>query len=101
MVCFFNVNGNNLEDVPHYPKWNILTQLSSHTEQEYAKSTTVVMLEKATDTVVCQDFNGNLWCFYGIEDWQIGDVASLLMSDNGTENYIYDDIVLSARYDGY
>ena len=65
----------------------------------YALTTKVVELDRENDIVVCEDFNGNLWEFYGCEDWQIDDVASLLMDDNGTST-IYDDEIVSARYNG-
>ena len=65
----------------------------------YAMTTKVVELDRENDIVVCEDFNGNLWEFYGCEDWQIDDVASLLMNDNGTPT-IYDDEIVSARYNG-
>lgn len=65
----------------------------------YALTTKVVELDRENDVVVCEDFNGNLWEFYGCEDWQIDDVASLLMDDNGT-SAIYDDEIVNARYNG-
>ena len=65
----------------------------------YALTTKVVKLDRENDVVVCEDFNGNLWEFYGCEDWQIDDIASLLMDDNGTST-IYDDEIVNARYNG-
>ena len=65
----------------------------------YALTTKVVKLDRENDVVVCEDFNGNLWEFYGCEDWQIDDIASLLMNDNGTST-IYDDEIVNVRYNG-
>lgn len=65
----------------------------------YPLTTKVVMIDYPTDVVWCKDFNGNVWEFYGCEDWAIGDIASLLMNDNGTA-IIYDDTIMSARYQG-
>ena len=65
----------------------------------YAMTTKVVELDRENDVVVCEDFNGNLWEFYGCEDWQIDDIASLRMDNNGTPT-IYDDEIVSARYNG-
>lgn len=70
-----------------------------HTSQ-YPMTTVVVDVSEPNDTVTCRDFNGNLWQFSGVEDWVVGDVASLLMDDAGTP-MIKDDIVLDARYDGW
>lgn len=65
----------------------------------YALTTEVVELDHENDVVVCEDFNGNLWEFYGCEDWQVGDIASLLMNSHGTEQ-IFDDEIELARYNG-
>ena len=67
--------------------------------EDYALTTKVVELDRENDVVVCEDFNGNLWEFYGCEDWQIDDIASLRMDNNGTPT-IYDDEIVSARYNG-
>lgn len=66
----------------------------------YPASGYVVEIEPECDTVIVETANGHLWGFYGIEDWEIGDGCSMLMSDNGTEN-ITDDVILSVRYNGF
>lgn len=66
----------------------------------YALTTVVVETDTATDVVTCEDSNGNLWEFYGVEDWQVGDCASLLMNDQGTP-IIYDDTIEGARYSAW
>lgn len=66
----------------------------------YALTTKVVEFDFDEDAVICEDCNGNLWAFYGIEDWDIGDCASLVMNDNGTE-IIYDDIIENVRYSAW
>lgn len=78
----------------------ILANVSVNGSSEYSLSTIVTEVDKANDIVVCQDFNGNLWEFEGTEDWLVGDICSMMMSDNGTET-IYDDIIIDVRYDGY
>lgn len=64
----------------------------------YAKLAAVTATDPAADLVTVTDCNGFVWTFYGVEDWQPGDCAALLMYDNGTET-IYDDEVISARYE--
>ena len=66
----------------------------------YAMTTIVIDVDYNNDLVTCKDFNGNLWCFEGCEDWQTCDIASLLMSDNSTQT-IYDDTIEDARYNGW
>ena len=66
----------------------------------YALTTKVVELDKSTNKVMCEDSNGNIWSFTEIEDWSIGDCASLLMNDNGTK-IIYDDTIVEAHYSAW
>lgn len=63
----------------------------------YALIALVVEIDRENDTMTCMDNAGNAWQFYGAEDWQEGDCASLLIWDNGTESVI-DDEIHSARY---
>lgn len=66
----------------------------------YPMSTVVCQVDYEADTVVCSDFNENLWCFYGCEDWETGDICSMIMWDKNTES-IEDDVILVIRYDGW
>ena len=66
----------------------------------YAKSAVVVEIDRAGDTVICEDCNGFRWAFRGVEDWEIGDGVSLLMHDRGTPR-IYDDEIKGARYEAW
>ena len=59
----------------------------------YPLTVQVVELDHDADVVVCVDGIGNCWEFYGVEDWQVGDFASLLMDDNGTTETVYDDVI--------
>ena len=45
------------------------------------------------------DNNGFVWQFYGVEDWEEGDICSVIMNHNGTET-IFDDIIITTRYGG-
>ena len=60
---------------------------------------TITEIEPETDTVICEDSTGNIWDFQGIEDYEIGDQVSCILTDNGTPT-IYDDEILSVRYTG-
>ena len=66
----------------------------------YALTTCVVEVDRDNDIVTCEDSNGNLWEFYGCEDWQEGDCASLLMNDQGTAS-VYDDAIEDTRYSAW
>lgn len=81
---------------------DLLRPVEAETKVEetlYALTTKVVMIDYPTDVVWCEDFNSNVWEFYGCEDWAVDDIASLLMNDKGTKN-IEDDEIMSARYNG-
>lgn len=63
---------------------------------------TFIVSETIGNKVVLTDFNGMQWAFYDTDgdDWHAGDIASCIMSDNGTE-IIFDDQILSIKYSGY
>lgn len=57
------------------------------------------IVEVIDDTVYITDSTGNVWSFYGSEDWQTGDYAAMIMDNNGTDT-IYDDVILQVCYIG-
>ena len=65
----------------------------------YPMNTVVNEIDEENDVVVCADYNGNLWEFYGVEDWQEGDFATMIMDTCGTAT-IYDDEIVTVRYNG-
>lgn len=65
----------------------------------YPMTTTVIDVSRATDKVTVKDANGNLWQFDGAEDWDINDIASCIVNDNGTPE-IDDDEIIKAHYNG-
>lgn len=52
------------------------------------------------DTVICADSAGNIWEFEGIEDWEFGDVVTMLFDTRGTEE-IFDDEIVRATYNAW
>ena len=69
------------------------------TETLYPLAVKVETVDREADVVECIDGAGNVWEFFGCEDWQEGDFAALLMNDKGTPS-IYDDEIITARYAG-
>ena len=63
----------------------------------YALTAIVTKTDRAADVVTIEDATGNEWQFYGVEDWEVGDGASAVMCDNGTQE-IFDDSIVSVRY---
>lgn len=69
-------------------------------ENLYPMTTIVVEVNEEEDTVSVVDFNGEEWTFEGAEEWNKGDIASMIMDTKGTE-IIYDDEIVSVKYDGW
>lgn len=59
----------------------------------YIMETIVVDFEEASDLVVVETETGNLYTFYGIEDWELNDRCILVMDDCGTESIKDDEII--------
>lgn len=66
----------------------------------YPLTTVVIDFDYSEDLVFCVDYCGNVWTFPEIEDWQIGDIASLLMWDSETD-FIIDDAIIEVNYGGW
>ncbi len=64
----------------------------------YPNAGRIESVDEKTDTFRIVDDAGDIWEMYGIEDFQVGDYVGMIMDSNGTEDTIYDDIVLSVRY---
>lgn len=67
--------------------------------RNYPNCGIVTEIDKGNDLVIFQDFSGQEWSFRGAEDYMVGDVVAVIMSDNGTES-IYDDTIITAKYCG-
>lgn len=76
------------------------TDVTMRNAEYYSLTACVVEIDREGDIVTAEDSTGNRWQFYGVEDWQIGDCASLLMWDNGTD-LIFDDEVRGTRYNAW
>jgi len=70
-------------------------------ETENYYPTTGIITTVSTEFVVFTDFNGNEWMIEDSpEDWECGDICSVIMDSNGTD-IIYDDSVVSTKYSGW
>ena len=63
----------------------------------YPRAGIVDFIDRAQDEVYVVDGTGNLWTFYGVEDWEVGDGIAMIFDDAGTAG-ISDDIIVSARF---
>lgn len=66
----------------------------------YPNGGLVIDLIPEDDIVVFEDGAGLVWSFYGIGDYEVGDLVACVFWDAGTPN-IFDDEILDVRYIGY
>lgn len=66
----------------------------------YPRAAIIIEIIEDEDIVVCQDAAGVIWEFYGIEDFDIGDIVAMLLWDKGTPESIYDDEIIDVVYAG-
>lgn len=66
----------------------------------YPNGGMIVDLVPEEDMVIFEDGTGTVWIFFGIEDWDIGDLVACVFWDAGTPE-IFDDEILDVRYIGY
>lgn len=57
------------------------------------------VVEICNDTVSVETYTGNVFEFYGAEDWMIGDCISLIMDGCGTAE-VNDDVIITVKYSG-
>lgn len=78
------------KEIGFYPMTTIVSdvyEIETETEKEYQ--------------ITIEDFNGNEWVFISEDgDWVEGDIASVIMSDNRTEE-IEDDQIIDVKYSGW
>lgn len=67
----------------------------------YSTTMAVVEVDEKANTVTAVDFNGNEWAWFGVSDYYRGDSAAVTLCDNGTPDWIYDDIIIDTRYSGW
>ena len=66
----------------------------------YSKVGMITRLDAANDEVIFTDTRGMVWSFYGVEDWQEGDLLCAIFYDADTIDP-YDDSVIGATYQAW
>lgn len=72
--------------------------VSEAPHEQYARAAVVSEINEQENVVTFIDGCGFLWKIKGVFDWEIGDLAALLMDDNGTTGTIEDDIIVDVWY---
>lgn len=66
----------------------------------YSKVGMITRLDAAKDEVTFTDTRGMVWSFFGVEDWQEGDLLCAIFYDADTIDP-YDDSVIGATYQAW
>ena len=82
----YSENSNNISD----------TKLVN-TDNLYILKSTIMEINDKSDIVTVITDNGNMYQFYGIEDWQINDKCLLIM-DGKEVNNPKDDVIIKGIY---
>ena len=59
----------------------------------YPHAAVVFEVDDVGDCVYASDYNGEVWMFYGAEEWMIGDIAAMIIDGRGTPEVAGDKIV--------
>lgn len=65
----------------------------------YPKTGIITEINETANTAIFTDKNGHEWKFEDIEDYEIGDIISVIMDGKKTMS-IYDDKILAVNYSG-
>lgn len=74
----------------------LLTANNTH----YITQAKAIGIDTASDTVQIEDSHGEVWEFFGVENFQKGNSVIVLMDDQTTLT-VYDDTILSVRLDPF
>ena len=65
----------------------------------YPLTASVTEINTNENLILVTDNNGQIWQFSDLSNWKKGDICSMIMNDNGTEN-IFDDEIVVVRNEG-
>ena len=68
--------------------------------EEYPQTMVVAHFNEYIDSATIETATGYQYSFWGVEDYQVGDIVAVIMNDNATET-IEDDKIVSVRFSGY
>ena len=67
----------------------------------YPNTAIITSVDYATDSFTVATSTNISYTLKGVEDWEVGDLASLLMYDIGGDGDITNDLVIELRYSGF
>ncbi len=76
--------------------------LSGNVDRNVYPNTAIIKsIDYASDNFIISTSTGIEYTLKGVEDWEVGDLASLLMYDIGGDGDITNDLVIELRYTGF
>ena len=66
----------------------------------YTREGVVVAIDTSNEEVIILDTTGNEWCLYGV-GYEEGDIVTMTMDNNNTNNIINDDIIKNVTVNTY
>ena len=79
----------------------ITMEPAKNNSEIYPTTGIVIETNFTADVVTVETFSGLQYEFSGVEDWELGDICSMLMNDSSTPDSVLDDEILQVRYSGY
>ena len=77
-----------------------IARLININNNNYTREGVVVAIDTSTEEVIIVDTTGNEWCLYGV-GYEEGDIVTMTMDNNNTDNIINDDIIKNVTVNTY
>ena len=77
-----------------------IARLININNNNYTREGVVIETNTSNEEVIVLDTTGNEWCFYGV-GYEEGDIVTMTMDNNNTDNIINDDIIKNVTVNTY
>ena len=77
-----------------------IARLININNNNYTREGVVVAIDTSNEEVIILDTTGNEWCLYGV-GYEEGDIVTMTMDNNNTNNIINDDIIKNVTVNTY
>ena len=77
-----------------------IARLININNNNYTREGVVVAIDTSNEEVIILDIIGNEWCFYSV-GYEEGDIVTMTMDNNNTDNIINDDIIKNVTVNTY
>ena len=74
--------------------------ININNNNNYTREGVVIETNTSNEEVIIVDTTGNEWCFYGV-GYEEGDIVTMIIDNNNTDNIINDDIIKNVTVNTY